>query len=245
MKGGNNMKHRVYIAASTQKENVGVGQYGNEQDRMQFLANRIVYWLSTQTGKFTTFRNQPGWSLQQTINDCNKLACQIFIDNHTNAGPSGADGTEVYYHRTGTGGGKKLAECLFTQIGPLSPGSDRGVLSDLTLYTNGLAVLRQTTPPAALIEHIYHSNIKEVQHYLNNIEAYAKATAIGICNYFGEKWIEPSSDSRTSVFSLVDEMFRDGLITDKGYWYKVLQGEIPPKPEYLQILFGRMVSKIG
>lgn len=184
-------KYRVYIAASTQKENIGLGQYGTEQDRMQYLADRIKYFLETQQGKFIVFRNQPGWSLSQTVNDCNQLDCDIFIDCHSNAGSSGASGTEVYFHENSTRG-KILAEKLFQKIAPVSPGNDRGVLSDFTLYPgSGLYVLANTIPPAALVEFFYHSNQVEVNHYIQNIDTYAKAAATAICEYFNEKWIEP------------------------------------------------------
>lgn len=236
------MKHRVYISASTQKENIGVGQYGNEQDRMQFLADRISYWLRTQNGLFEVFRNQPGWSLEQSVNDCNNLACEIFIDNHTNAGSLVADGTEVYYHGTSVKG-TKLAQCLYDQIALLSPGKDQGVLSDTVLYANGLYVLRETNPPAALIEHIYHTNIAEVEHYITHIDDYAKKTAIGIANYFEEKWIEPICPKCT-ISSLVETMIQKGLITDREHWTNVLNGTIVANPEFLQILFTRAVVKI-
>lgn len=242
MGGGSIMKYRVYIAASTQKENIGVNQYGTEQDRMQFLADRVAYWLKTQTGKFEVFRNQPGWTLQQTVNDCNRLACVLFVDNHTNAGNPLAQGTEVYYHE-GSAQGKVLATSICDKIAPLSPGKDQGVLSDKILYLNGLFVLRSTTPPACLVEHIYHTNVIEVEHYLNNIDLYAKAEAQGICTYLGEKWIEPLTPIQT-INLLVDNMAKDGLITDKEYWVKVLKGEITPKPEYLQVVFGKATSKI-
>lgn len=231
---------RVYISASTQKENIGVDQYGNEQDRMQYLSDRISYWLKTQRGNFVTFRNQPGWSLKRTMEDCNNLACDVFIDNHTNAGPKEADGTEVYHHGYGIEG-MKLAKCLFKHIGPLSPGGDRGVLSDTDLYVNGLYILRETNPPAALIEHIYHTNSTEVLHFLRHIDEYAKKTAMGIAEYFNVKWLEPNTES-PSVDDLVDQMIQQGLVTDKNYWVDVLNGTKVPDAKFLQIVFTRALN---
>lgn len=235
------MKYRVYVAASTQKENIGVGQYGNEQDRMQYLADRIAYWLKTQNGTFEVFRNQPGWTLEQTVKDCNALACNIFIDNHSNAGPSKADGTEIYYC-LGSLKGKLLAECLYAQIAPQSPGTDQGVLADSTLYNSGLYVLRNTTPPAALIEHFYHTNSLEVGDFLVNIDKYAKATAKGICAYFEHKWNEPLTPEMR-IEKLIEDMYSQQLITGKDYWLKVLKGQEVVKPEYLQIVLTRAVNK--
>lgn len=228
---------RVYISASTQKENIGINNYGNEQDRMMTLSDRVKYWLETQKEQFTVFRNQPNWSLEQTVNDCNSLACEIFIDNHTNAGPRAAAGTELYYHVNSING-RKLASALYASIAPLSPGRDRGIMNDTVLYANGLYVLRETAPPAALIEHIYHTNASEVSHFLANSDLYAKAEAQAICSYFGIKWVEPKTD----IERLVDGMLTKKWITDKPYWLEVLEGKRPADPKFLKLVFARALD---
>jgi N-acetylmuramoyl-L-alanine amidase len=198
------MAHRVYISASTQHANIGVGQYGTEQDRMQFLADRVKYWLETQKGQFTVFRNEPGWSLSKTVEHSNNLACELFLDNHSNAGKvekvagdGGAEGTVVFYY--GQGGkdsnSYRLASSVYNQIAPLSPGKDRGVRPDTSLYSTGLYVVQRTKAPAALMEHFFHTNYDEVEFYLKNVDDFAKAEAKGICDYFDIQWTEASISS--------------------------------------------------
>lgn len=229
------MRYRVYISASTQKENIGVGQYGTEQDRMQALADRIKYWLSKQN--IEVIRNQPGWTLEQTVAHCNSLVCDLFIDNHSNAGPVGADGTEVYHHN-GSVKGKALATVLNDFVAPVSPGSDRGVLVDTSVYNSGFYVLRATTPPAALIEHIYHTDATEVSHFIANSDKYAKATAQAVCKFLGVSWTEPQTD----IEILVDKLLSKKAITDKQYWLSVLNGTKSADPEYLKIVFTRLLA---
>jgi hypothetical protein len=184
------MTHRVYISASTQKANIGVGDYGTEQDRMQYLADRIKLWLETQKGQFTVFRNQKGWTLQKTVDDCNSLACEIFVDNHTNADDAEkTDGTVSFYHSIP---GKILSDIVYARIAPLSPGKDRGSKNDRVLYKNGLFVLRETKPVAILIEHFFHTNEEEVEFYLSRVDLFARAEAMGICDYFKIPWVEPN-----------------------------------------------------
>jgi len=231
---------RVYIAASTQRSNVGIGQYGTEQDRMHFLADRIAFFLKQQRGTFEVFRNSKDWSLEQTVKDCNSVACQLFIDNHTNAGQPYADGTEVYYHN-GSTNGKRLADNLFAEIAPLSPGTDQGVLSDSVLYQTGLYVLKNTHPPAALIEHIYHTNAVEVDHFLANVDAYAKATCRGICKYFDVKFIEPAPD-KDEIALLLQRLEASGATTSISYWNRVLRGLEPVNPKYLQMLIANLLN---
>lgn len=244
--------HRVYVAGSTQATNVGVGQYGTEQDRMQYFSDRVAYWLKTQKGRFEVFRNQAGWTLEQTVKDCNQLACQLFLDNHTNAGATektagdgGAEGTEVYYYGQGGTDSKsyQFASILYKHIAPLSLGKDRGVKPDTTLYPTGLYVIQHTDPPAILIEHIFHTNYAEVDDFLKRIDEFAKATAKAIVEFFNEKWEEPILKERT-IESLVEELFKDGIITDKIKWQNVLSGKESVNLQYLQIAFSRTVSKI-
>ena len=240
-------KYRPYISASTQNHNVGVGMFGTEQDRMMFLADRVKYWLSTQGGKFNVFRNHPGMSLNETIKDCNRLGCDSFTDNHTNAGISRAEGTETYYYGQAgrTSNSYKLASLLYKHIAPLSPGDDRGVKPDTSLYKSGLTVIQNTNPPAALIEHIFHTNRMEVKHFISHVDMYAIEEAKAVCEFYGEKWVETSKKKDISVSTLVNEMEKDGLITSNEYWTKVLNGELVADPKYLQILFGRAIYKIN
>lgn len=245
--------HRIYVSASTQDKNVGVGQFGTEQDRMQQLADRIAYWLKTQKGRFEVFRNQSGWSLKQTTDDCNQLACDLFLDNHTNAGTQektagdgGAEGTEVYYYGQGGTNSKsyQFASILYKHIAPLSLGKDRGVKPDTCLYDSGLFVIQHTNPPAILIEHIFHTNWAEVEDYLKRIDEFAKASAKAIVEFFNEKWEEPTTSKEQTIDALVTEMIKDGIVTDKEHWKLVLTGKKPANPEFLQIAFRRAVNKI-
>jgi len=186
------MAHRVMVSASTQKENVGVGQYGTEQDRMMFLADRVKYWLETQKGQFNVIRNDKGMSLAQTVESCNNMACELFIDNHSNAGEPTAEGTEVYYYGQGgiNSNSYKISKLLYDRIAPISPGKDRGIMPDTSLYKSGLYVVQHTNPPSCLIEHMFHSNAVEVVDMIEHADVYAKAEAMAICDFFEIPWLE-------------------------------------------------------
>lgn len=228
------MPYRVFISASNQSYNIGVGQYGTEQDRMHQLSDRVKFWLETQKGKFVVFRNMPGWSLQRTVDYCNALACDIFVENHTNAhdeeqiaGDGGAEGTEVFYYHQGGINSKsyKLASTLYKHIAPLSPGIDRGILPD-NAYKPNLYVIQKTRPPAALVEHFFHTNYAEVRDALLNLDKYAKAEAMAICEYFGERWQETLTLEQ-SITEFINSMIKKGAIVlkfgSKGEEVKRLQ----------------------
>lgn len=209
--------YRIYIAASTQKENIGVGNYGTEQDRMMELSDRVACWLKTQKN-FEVFRNQPNWNLKQTVDDCNRLACDLFIDNHTNAGPGAAQGTEVFFnHKDPEGKGKQFADTLYKYIAPLSPGKDRGVLPD-NRYVGSLYVIQRTIPPAVLVEHIFHTNMTEVLDFLRNMNIYAKYEAKAIVEYFREEWIEPTNSLPLPTAQLLVHELSKIITIDKNKW---------------------------
>lgn len=176
--------HRVYISASTQKENIGILSYGTEEERMQLLADMVAGLLERQR-KFLIFRNKAGWKLSQTVRNANDMMCEIFVDLHSNAG---IHGTESYYH-VGSENGFKLATLLYKYVSIVSKGFDTGIKKDTSLYKNGLYVLRTTKMPACLIEVIDHTYKEDVEHFINNMDLYSIAIARAICDYFKEEFI--------------------------------------------------------
>lgn len=190
----------MYIAHSTQKDNVGVGNYGTEQDTMIRLVSRTIYWVTTQKG-IRCRTNKKGWTLDQTINDCNHANADLFVDNHSDAGPSKAQGTTVFYNgKLGVNSKSyKLAKKIYENIAPLSPGKDRGIKPDTSLYASGLAAIQKTNCPAALVEHIFHTNAAEVKDLLATIDEYAKGEAKSLLSFLGIKWIEPTKKATYKV----------------------------------------------
>ena len=177
---------KVYISASTQNKNIGVNGYGTEEENMFLLANKVKDIL-VSTGKFQVFRNSRNWSLSETVADCNSKDCDIFIDNHTNSASTNAEGTEVFYYGQGGTSSKsfKLSSLLYGEIANVSIGKDRGLKADTDYFKTGLFVIQNTVPPSSLIEHFFHSNVKEVDFFKNNVDKFAEAEAKAICKYFG------------------------------------------------------------
>jgi N-acetylmuramoyl-L-alanine amidase len=65
--------------------------------------------------------------------------------------PNSASGTTVYYHKSEPSS-RTLAHSIVERIAMVSGLPNRGARSDTVLYTNGLAVLRESVTPAVLIE---------------------------------------------------------------------------------------------
>lgn len=177
---------KFYLSGSTQENNIGAGEYGNEEMRMQFLADCVAGYIIEGRGDIEVLRNNGNMSLQATINDSNNKKADYHLALHTNAYNKQARGTEAYYFYKDPqfgGQGKKLAEYVYNNVAPLTSASDRGVHPDNILYSNGLAELRETSAPAALIEIVFHDNIDDAKDYLGKIHIIAKEIAKSIYSF--------------------------------------------------------------
>lgn len=168
----------IYLSPSTQEHNVGKGNYGTEEKRMNQLAD-IVEPLLKANG-FNVLRNKPTMTLTQVINDSRKRlgANGIHVALHTNAG--GGVGTEAWYSQ-GSTKGKKLATCIYNEVAPITPNKDRGVKATTTL-----SEVRRTLAPACILEIIFHDNLEEANWKINNMDKTANAIVKGICAYAGK-----------------------------------------------------------
>jgi N-acetylmuramoyl-L-alanine amidase len=98
--------------------------------------------------------------------------------------PNSASGSTAYYHKNDPSS-RALAHSIVEQIRQVSGLPVRGAKSDGVLYTNGLAVLRNSTVPAVLIEVGYINHARDRQKLLNEVfqQRVAQAIVAGIRGY--------------------------------------------------------------
>jgi N-acetylmuramoyl-L-alanine amidase len=181
-------KIKIYLSASTQQDNIGVGNYGTEELQMFRLRDKVEQHLNA-TGKYIIGKNKnKSSSLSDIVKASNAFGAKLHVAFHTNAGSKQARGCEVYYsYLNSNGEGKKAATILYKHIEELTPSKDRGVKKDNSVYKNGFYELRETNMTAILCEFIFHTNIEDVVFFLNNIDNFAKCTTNAINEYFGIK----------------------------------------------------------
>lgn len=181
---------KVYISPSSQHDNVGVGNYGTEEKRMNQIADVVETELK-RCG-IITLRNTPSMDITQMVAASNSFGADVHLAIHSNAG--GATGAEAYYY-TGSAAGKKLAQAVYDNLVPMTPTADRGIKATTELYevwaTNGIATL---------VEIAFHDNVTDANFIINNIQAIGIAIAKGVCSYLG---INFGSSSQTSTQSAV------------------------------------------
>src|SRR3990172_9434772 len=110
---------RIYISPSSQESNVGIGAFGTEEAEMNKIADDLMPLL-TNDGRFEVKRNTPGMDVYEMAEDSNSFKADIHVAIHSNAG--GGEGTEVYAFGPETNS-ERLAQALYKQVAPLSPGA--------------------------------------------------------------------------------------------------------------------------
>lgn len=166
---------KIYVSPSDQKANVGVGNYGNEADRMQELANYVVGMLQDKFGG-VVYGGKNSLSLSERVAESNKVGATIHIALHSNAG--GGIGPETWYNPTDTKG-QYLAQCLQKRLFTLRGlPTDRGIRD-----STGHADTRDTYAAAALTEVGFHDNITDVNWMLSNWREIAQAIVQGVDDF--------------------------------------------------------------
>ncbi len=159
--------------------------------------------------------------LEQRIRECNAYNPTLALDIHHNAG--GGDGAEVFYHYKG-GKSKTLAGNILAEVVRIGQNS-RG--AKIKLNDQGrdyFGFIRQTVPPAVIVECAFLDNKKDVQIVDTAAEQKAMGVAVakGVLKTLGVTW-QPEATYAVSVAGL-DKAEADMLaasLKKDGYAAKV------------------------
>ena len=217
---------RIYISPSSQEHNKGIGSFGTEEAEMNKIADGLMPLLEND-GRFQVKRNTPDMGVDQMAEASNQFKADLHIPIHSNAG--GGVGTEVYAYAPNTRS-ERLAQALYKQVAPLSPGTDRGVKYNRSLVEVGDRVCATS----ALIELGFHDNALDATWMIESKVVIAKAIYQGICDFYGYDYralsvctpvVEPMIDRDIYLSVRVLQSKSDALInqiTAMGYACKVL-----------------------
>lgn len=118
--------------------------------------------------------------LSGVIRKANESGADLFVSIHCNSfGNPQANGTETIYY-PGSREGKKLAQCIQSQLIDEMKLTDRGIKE----MSNTLGVLVYTEMTAVLTELAFISNPQEEQLLKNEQDRFARAVARGISDYY-------------------------------------------------------------
>ena len=171
-----------YISPSSQGANLGVGNYGSEQEQMNLLADAIIPHLDRAGISF--HRADPELSLGQRVEESNEMGVCFHLALHSNAGGKGlARGPVAYYY---SDAGKAFGEKVVENLLALGQENNRytNVKQDKTLYE-----LKKTAAPACLLEVDFHDSLGGVEFLMSHRAEIAEAIAKAIIETEGKQFI--------------------------------------------------------
>lgn len=168
------MTKSIYLSPSTQERNIGVGNYGTEEKRMNEVVDVVEKVLINHGIK--VYRNRRDWDLKEVIKDSNLRKPGLHFSIHSNAG--GGRGAEIFAHSPG-GEGEKAAKIIYNEFETIANIKGRGIKFNSKFYE-----LNSTNAPAVLIEVAFHDNLEDANWIVNNIENIGTSLAKGVLKYF-------------------------------------------------------------
>lgn len=194
-------------------------------------------------------------SLPFRTNLANKNKADIFISIHYNhsgkehPGHPGANGVETYYlvGLPSNGDTARLAKTVhkYLTTSNILKQKDRGV------KTNNYQVLRETNMPAILIEFGFMDDegngYKEAKAMINPLwqKERAEKVAMGVCEYFGVKYIAPGESTSKPVtpekpashtlFRVVVDGKNIGAWSTTEYLLSAIEKEVKNKPDKIVV----------
>ena len=85
----------VYLSPSLQEWNIGVGDFGTEEQRMNEIADIVERELKNKG--YIVYRNRPEQTLKQVVEESNNLNPNIHVAIHSNASGEGYNGKGLKY----------------------------------------------------------------------------------------------------------------------------------------------------
>lgn len=173
MRFGHQEKVHIYLNPSVQTWNHYVNELGTEAEHMNKIANLMYHELSQYPyieieGNF----HPNGLSLSKSVQESNSKHRDIHFALHSNAG--GGSGTEIY-----TKNQDSFAAEVYQEFVKDIPFTGRGVKNGQHLYE----VNSINADHVALIEILFHDNVKEATYLVTHHEEIAKKLSNAILRY--------------------------------------------------------------
>lgn len=175
------MSNLWYLSPSNQDENVGIGNYGTEYDRMRMLTNAVLPHLDRCGIRYRVARKEQNLASRKA--EADSLDAYYYLALHSNAGGGGsAYGPIAFYFSAG----KELAEELITQLRLTGQKSNRA-----SSVQGGSALYEVKMPLAkcCLLEVDFHDSREGVEFLIGRQEDAAEAIAKAIVKIDGAVWI--------------------------------------------------------
>ena len=194
-----------YISPSNQGANIGIGNYGSEQEQMYALALEITPHLDRAGVSFVVPERDA--TLNQRVRQSNELGCCFHLSLHSNAGGGGkAHGpVALYYSESGHEFARKLVDALLA----LGQKTNRSYHEK---QQKSLYELRKTKAIAVLLEVDFHDSPIGVEFITQRRAEIAEAIARVIIAADGKQFVPAGPNE------VLEEAVRMGLFEENTHW---------------------------
>lgn len=188
------MSKLIYLSPSDQDGNLYAAGNTNEAVQCRRIANACEAALK-RCG-FEVINNQTA-TMEGRVEESNAWGADLHIPIHTNAFNGQVSGTRIMAYNL-SGEGYKASKSVFDVLAPLTPGTSENVSAYPGLYE-----IRNAYAPTVYVEAEFHDVPKIAKWIIDNVVLIGEAIAKGVCNYFGEKYIEASVETTADTLYCV------------------------------------------
>jgi N-acetylmuramoyl-L-alanine amidase len=211
------MAKRIYLSPSNQINNTYATGGTNEMAQCDKIAKASATALK-RCG-FEVKVGKSGDSMANRCKESDAFKADIHMPIHTNACNGKVTGGTLVMIGRNTSAHKKAGQALLDAVGKISVGNDYTLRLRTDLY--------EINVPSAMtlyLEVEFHDTKTGSDWIRNNIDAIGEAIAKGMCNYFGVKYVAPTSNTQpttntkpsTSNTTTTKEMYRVGTAWKNG-----------------------------
>lgn len=198
------MAKKIFLSPSSQTGNVY--SYGNTNEAAVCGKIAVACELALKRCGFRV-KNEQFDTLKNRVDHSNYWGSDLHLPIHTNAFNKKVTGTRIMCYDL-IGEGYKASKAVFDALAPLTPGTSENIKTS-TFYE-----IVNSDAPCVYVEADFHDVPDVAKWIIENTEAIGEAICKGICNYFGEKYIEPTEDVmyRVQVGAFRNLDYAEGLL---------------------------------
>lgn len=174
---------RIYLSPSSQEENRYAVGDTNEAEQCRKISLALVSELK-RCGFDARTNVTPGKTMYDRIAESNVWGADAHIPIHSNAFDGKVSGFRGFGYDT-SGEGYRLAGAIMQTLAPIMPGTADGLSAQPQLYE-----IKASDAPCAYLEIGFHDSPEEARFIIDHTKEIAQAICMGICNHFGQAYIE-------------------------------------------------------
>ncbi len=183
------MSKKIFLSPSSQTGNAY--SYGNTNEAVVCGMIATACEAALKRCGFEV-KNEQFDTLANRVAHSNKWGADIHLPIHTNAHNKKVTGTRILCYDL-KGEGYKASKAVFEALAPITPGTSENITAS-TFYE-----IMYSNAPCVYVEADFHDVPDVAKWIIENTEAIGEAICKGICNYFGEKYIEPKVEPAEDV----------------------------------------------